>query len=115
MCSSYLCFIINFVVFSQDLINQGREKVVEATNSVTAARIQPLEDIISTIVSEMDNCRFRSGDGKTLNIYQAKKLLLCMVFQLINCIINEYNFQFVLTFIPAACSNPLWYLDDSEP
>lgn len=47
-------------MFSQDLINQGREKVVEATNSVTAARIQPLEDIISTIVSEM-------GDGKVLN------------------------------------------------
>uniref|UniRef100_A0A7M4EMV2 DNA helicase n=1 Tax=Crocodylus porosus TaxID=8502 RepID=A0A7M4EMV2_CROPO len=33
----------------EDLINQGREKVVEATNSVTAARIQPLEDIISAI------------------------------------------------------------------
>ncbi|XP_064319467.1 transcriptional regulator ATRX isoform X5 [Phalacrocorax carbo] len=36
----------------EDLINQGREKVVEATNSVTAARIQPLEDIISTIWKE---------------------------------------------------------------
>ncbi|XP_025070232.1 transcriptional regulator ATRX isoform X2 [Alligator sinensis] len=33
----------------EDLINQGREKVVEATNNVTAARIQPLEDIISAI------------------------------------------------------------------
>ncbi|KAM6117225.1 transcriptional regulator ATRX isoform 3-T3 [Pterocles gutturalis] len=36
----------------EDLINQGREKVVEATNSVTAARIQPLEDIISAIWKE---------------------------------------------------------------
>ncbi|XP_067327785.1 transcriptional regulator ATRX [Anolis sagrei] len=33
----------------EDLINQGREKVVEATNNVTGARIQPLEDIISSI------------------------------------------------------------------
>jgi len=54
-------------VFSQDLINQGREKVVEATNSVTAARIQPLEDIISTIVSEMANCRLRTGDGENIS------------------------------------------------
>uniref|UniRef100_A0A8C8VFE7 Transcriptional regulator ATRX n=1 Tax=Pelusios castaneus TaxID=367368 RepID=A0A8C8VFE7_9SAUR len=36
----------------EDLINQGREKVVEATNNVTAVRIQPLEDIISTIWKE---------------------------------------------------------------
>ncbi|XP_066495974.1 transcriptional regulator ATRX isoform X2 [Tiliqua scincoides] len=36
----------------EDLINQGREKVVEATNSVTGVRIQPLEDIISTIWKE---------------------------------------------------------------
>uniref|UniRef100_A0A8C3RPN4 DNA helicase n=1 Tax=Chelydra serpentina TaxID=8475 RepID=A0A8C3RPN4_CHESE len=36
----------------EDLINQGREKVVEATNSVTAVRIQPLEDIISTLWKE---------------------------------------------------------------
>ncbi|KAM3827605.1 transcriptional regulator ATRX isoform 1-T1 [Vipera latastei] len=36
----------------EDLINQGREKVVEATNSVTGARIQPLEDIISSIWKE---------------------------------------------------------------
>ncbi|XP_071425634.1 transcriptional regulator ATRX isoform X2 [Pithys albifrons albifrons] len=36
----------------EDLINQGREKVVEATNSVAAARIQPLEDIISSIWKE---------------------------------------------------------------
>lgn len=49
------------VVFSQDLINQGREKVVEATNSVAAARIQPLEDIISAIVSGMDNPGLASG------------------------------------------------------
>lgn len=39
----------------QDLINQGREKVVEATNNVTGARIQPLEDIISSIVSMVEN------------------------------------------------------------
>ncbi|XP_075619787.1 transcriptional regulator ATRX isoform X8 [Balearica regulorum gibbericeps] len=39
----------------EDLINQGREKVAEATNSVTAARIQPLEDIISTIWKENVN------------------------------------------------------------
>ncbi|XP_067404354.1 transcriptional regulator ATRX isoform X2 [Emydura macquarii macquarii] len=36
----------------EDLINQGREKVVEATNSVTSVRIQPLEDIISAIWKE---------------------------------------------------------------
>ncbi|XP_054975789.1 transcriptional regulator ATRX isoform X2 [Sorex araneus] len=36
----------------EDLINQGREKVVEATNSVTAVRIQPLEDIISAVWKE---------------------------------------------------------------
>uniref|UniRef100_A0A8C3NBJ9 Transcriptional regulator ATRX n=1 Tax=Geospiza parvula TaxID=87175 RepID=A0A8C3NBJ9_GEOPR len=36
----------------EDLINQGREKVVEATNSVAAARIQPLEDIIASIWKE---------------------------------------------------------------
>ncbi|XP_053230448.1 transcriptional regulator ATRX isoform X8 [Podarcis raffonei] len=36
----------------EDLINQGREKVLEATNNVTGARIQPLEDIISSIWKE---------------------------------------------------------------
>ncbi|XP_074864170.1 transcriptional regulator ATRX isoform X2 [Carettochelys insculpta] len=36
----------------EDLINQGREKVVEATNNVTAVRIQPIEDIISSIWKE---------------------------------------------------------------
>ncbi|XP_038603795.1 transcriptional regulator ATRX isoform X2 [Tachyglossus aculeatus] len=39
----------------EDLINQGREKVVEATNSVTSVRIQPIEDIISTIWKENMN------------------------------------------------------------
>uniref|UniRef100_A0A8D1FB82 Transcriptional regulator ATRX n=1 Tax=Sus scrofa TaxID=9823 RepID=A0A8D1FB82_PIG len=39
----------------EDLINQGREKVVEATNSVTAVRIQPLEDIISAVWKENMN------------------------------------------------------------
>ncbi|KAM8753314.1 transcriptional regulator ATRX isoform 1-T1 [Rhynchonycteris naso] len=39
----------------EDLINQGREKVVEATNSVAAVRIQPLEDIISTVWKENMN------------------------------------------------------------
>uniref|UniRef100_A0A8C7E687 DNA helicase n=1 Tax=Naja naja TaxID=35670 RepID=A0A8C7E687_NAJNA len=39
----------------EDLINQGREKVVEATNNVTGIRIQPLEDIISSIVSVVEN------------------------------------------------------------
>ncbi|XP_075814057.1 transcriptional regulator ATRX isoform X14 [Microtus pennsylvanicus] len=39
----------------EDLINQGREKVVEATNSVTAVRIQSLEDIISTVWKENMN------------------------------------------------------------
>ncbi|KAM3911606.1 transcriptional regulator ATRX [Leptodactylus fuscus] len=36
----------------EDLINQGREKVVEATNSIASARIQPLDDIISTVWKE---------------------------------------------------------------
>ncbi|XP_024430766.2 transcriptional regulator ATRX isoform X3 [Desmodus rotundus] len=39
----------------EDLINQGREKVVEATNSVAAVRIQPLEDIISAVWKENMN------------------------------------------------------------
>lgn len=88
------------VVFSQDLINQGREKVVEATNSVAAARIQPLEDIISAIVSAMDNPGLASG-VENINHYQTKILLLQMVIQLMNSIINEHNFQLVVTFIPA--------------
>lgn len=54
-------------MFSQDLINQGREKVVEATNSVAAARIQPLEDIISAIVSAMITLGL-DQEWKTLNI-----------------------------------------------
>lgn len=61
MCLLFLCSIPDVVVFSQDLINQGREKVVEATNSVAAARIQPLEDIISAIVSARDNPGLGSG------------------------------------------------------
>ncbi|XP_040190334.1 transcriptional regulator ATRX [Rana temporaria] len=36
----------------EDLINQGREKVVEATNSIASARIQPLEDIIAGVRKE---------------------------------------------------------------
>lgn len=60
-CWLFLCFVTDVLVFSQDLINQGREKVVEATNSVAAARVQPLEDIISTIVSAVDNPGLRSG------------------------------------------------------
>lgn len=39
----------------EDLINQGREKVVEATNSMAAVRIQPLEDIISAVWKENMN------------------------------------------------------------
>lgn len=100
MCLLFLCFITDFLVFSQDLINQGREKVVEATNSVAAARIQPLEDIISSIVSGMDNLGFRSGVGNVKH-YQRKILLLQMVIQLMNCIINEYHFQLVVTCVPA--------------
>ncbi|KAJ1197402.1 hypothetical protein NDU88_001262 [Pleurodeles waltl] len=33
----------------EDLINQGREKVVEATNNITSVRMQPLDDIISVL------------------------------------------------------------------
>ncbi|XP_053329414.1 transcriptional regulator ATRX [Spea bombifrons] len=36
----------------EDLINQGREKVVEATNNIASARIQPLDDIIATVWKE---------------------------------------------------------------
>ncbi|KAM9325604.1 transcriptional regulator ATRX [Gastrophryne carolinensis] len=39
----------------EDLINQGREKVVEATNSIAMARIQPLDDIIATVWKESPN------------------------------------------------------------
>lgn len=95
----FLCFITDVLVFSQDLINQGREKVVEATNSVAAARIQPLEDIIAAIVSAMGNPGLRSG-VKNIQQYQTKILLLQVVFQLMNCIINEQHFQVAVTFNP---------------
>ncbi|KAM8952869.1 transcriptional regulator ATRX [Pelodytes ibericus] len=36
----------------EDLINQGREKVVEATNNIASARIQPLDDILATVWKE---------------------------------------------------------------
>ncbi|XP_075691827.1 transcriptional regulator ATRX [Rhinoderma darwinii] len=36
----------------EDLINQGREKVVEATNSIASARIHPLDEIIATAWKE---------------------------------------------------------------
>ncbi|XP_063288132.1 transcriptional regulator ATRX [Pelobates fuscus] len=36
----------------EDLINQGREKVVEATNNIASARIHPLDDIIATVWKE---------------------------------------------------------------
>ncbi|XP_069468686.1 transcriptional regulator ATRX [Ambystoma mexicanum] len=39
----------------EDLINQGREKVVEATNNITSVRMQPLEDIISVLRKENPN------------------------------------------------------------
>ncbi|XP_043913189.1 transcriptional regulator ATRX [Protopterus annectens] len=39
----------------EDLVNQGRERVVEATNSIAAARMMPLEDIIATIRNETPN------------------------------------------------------------
>lgn len=99
MCLMFLCFITDVLVFSQDLINQGREKVVEATNSVAAARIQPLEDIIAAIVSAMGNPGLRSGE-KSIKHYQTKILLVQMVIQLMNCIINEQHFQVAVTFIP---------------
>lgn len=50
----------------EDLINQGREKVVEATNSIASARIQPLEDIIATV----------RKDNPTLTESQAQSLAL---------------------------------------
>lgn len=76
MCLLFLCSIADVVVFSQDLINQGREKVVEATNSVAAARIQPLEDIISAIVSAMDNPGLASG-VENIKHYQKIKYYQC--------------------------------------
>uniref|UniRef100_A0A8C3ND04 Transcriptional regulator ATRX n=1 Tax=Geospiza parvula TaxID=87175 RepID=A0A8C3ND04_GEOPR len=50
----------------EDLINQGREKVVEATNSVAAARIQPLEDIIASIVSWKENLTLTESQVQAL-------------------------------------------------
>ncbi|XP_072286363.1 transcriptional regulator ATRX isoform X2 [Pyxicephalus adspersus] len=50
----------------EDLINQGREKVVEATNSIASARIQPLDDILSTV----------RKDNPTLTESQAQSLAL---------------------------------------
>ncbi|XP_072285341.1 transcriptional regulator ATRX-like isoform X2 [Pyxicephalus adspersus] len=48
----------------EDLINQGREKVVEATNSIASARIQPLEDIIATVWK--DNPTFTELQAQSL-------------------------------------------------
>nr|XP_033802235.1 transcriptional regulator ATRX isoform X1 [Geotrypetes seraphini] len=39
----------------EDLINQGREKVVEATNNITSVRIQPYEDILTAVWKENPN------------------------------------------------------------
>uniref|UniRef100_H3APH3 DNA helicase n=1 Tax=Latimeria chalumnae TaxID=7897 RepID=H3APH3_LATCH len=39
----------------EDVVKQGREKVVEATSSITAARLEPLEDIIGTAWKENPN------------------------------------------------------------
>lgn len=52
-CTAFRHVQLPFLSSSQDLINQGREKVVEATNSIASARIQPLEDIIAGVVSDL--------------------------------------------------------------
>ncbi|XP_018431334.1 PREDICTED: transcriptional regulator ATRX-like [Nanorana parkeri] len=48
----------------EDLINQGREKVVEATNSIASARIQPLEDLIAT--ARKDNPALTESQAQSL-------------------------------------------------
>ncbi|KAM8965926.1 transcriptional regulator ATRX isoform X5 [Sarcophilus harrisii] len=58
----------------EDLINQGREKVVEATNSVTAVRIQPLEDIISAVWKENMNLTEAQVQALALNRQASQEL-----------------------------------------
>ncbi len=54
--SSRLVFSIFFSHFSlsvfKDLINQGRQKVLEATNALKSVPRESLEDIIAQVVSD---------------------------------------------------------------
>lgn len=45
----FLLFLHNSAL--KDLINQGRQKVMEATNALKALPREPLEDIIGQVVS----------------------------------------------------------------
>ena len=36
----------------QDLVNQGRQKVIETSNAINSLQGEPLEDVISRIVSQ---------------------------------------------------------------
>lgn len=72
--ASYFCENIKFIlssVFSvsshslfflsvfKDLINQGRQKVIEATNALKSVPREPLEDIIAQVVSDhFFKCQF---------------------------------------------------------
>uniref|UniRef100_A0A8C5MW96 DNA helicase n=1 Tax=Leptobrachium leishanense TaxID=445787 RepID=A0A8C5MW96_9ANUR len=50
----------------EDLINQGREKVVEATNNIASARIHPLDDIIAAVWKE--NPAFSEAQVQSLSL-----------------------------------------------
>lgn len=54
-----------FVYCDQDLINQGRQKVIEATNALKTLTREPLEDTISRIVS-VKMCNMSSANEDNL-------------------------------------------------
>lgn len=56
----------------EDLINQGREKVVEATNNITSVRMQPLDDIISVL--RKDNPNMTDAEIRNLAINRQTNL-----------------------------------------
>ncbi|XP_071980191.1 transcriptional regulator ATRX isoform X2 [Engystomops pustulosus] len=58
----------------EDLINQGREKVVEATNSIASARIQPLEDIIAAVWKENQNLSESQAQSLALSRQSSQEL-----------------------------------------
>lgn len=43
------------VIYAQDLVNQGRQKVIEATNALKTLSRETLEDIIARVVSVLAN------------------------------------------------------------
>lgn len=60
-------FSLPCFVFAQELINQGRQKVIEATNALKSLSRESLEDIISRVVRSL----------KSLSIYRSVVITVC--------------------------------------